>query len=95
MFDSCFLGHIFPFQRWMKRTRQYQLDEVEPDDDVEEEERVANEALGRSPSDGGRDAVALVVKDMAKTFGTFKAVRGLSFTVRQGRDRSALSSRVV
>ncbi len=54
------------------------------DEDVDLEQRLAREAFDRG---GDREEQALVVKDMSKRFGDFRAVKGLSFTVKQGEER--------
>ena len=57
--------------------------ESEPllDQDVQAEQNLAREAFDR----GGKDSeCALAVKDLSKRFGSFRAVRGLSFIVKQG-----------
>ena len=54
--------------------------DIETDDDVEAEKEVA---LAHGADQQQQDH-ALVVQNMAKKFGDFEAVRGLSFTVKQG-----------
>jgi len=49
---------------------------------VEEEQHLAMNEFDNNANNQG---TALVVKTMSKNFGNFKAVRGLSFTVKQGR----------
>ena len=53
------------------------------DEDVLAEQAAARAALGRHGEAG--DA-AMVVQDMVKRFGNFTAVKGLSFTIKQGED---------
>ncbi len=52
------------------------------DEDVEVEQRLAKDAFSRRQD--SNSAAALIVNDMSKSFGRFKAVKGLSFTVSQG-----------
>ena len=68
------------FQRLFK-DNLFQYPDVDRDEDVEDERRAAEEAFGKSASESDS---ALVVRDMTKRFGSFEAVRGLSFTVKQG-----------
>ncbi len=53
------------------------------DEDVEVEQRMATEMFDRA-SDNQEQA--LIVRDMSKRYGNFRAVKGLSFTVKQGQD---------
>ncbi len=52
------------------------------DEDVVAEQMEATRAMGSNDLD--KEGTAMVVNDMSKRFGDFKAVRGLSFTVKQG-----------
>jgi len=75
-------GGLIGYQFYIQRKGYQEQGRVPLDEDVDEEQKLAKDVFdGVSPSEGS----ALIVKDMSKNFGRFQAVKGLSFTVKQGK----------